>query len=429
MVFKDLFVYLYFYIFNEKLLNQSISKKLNFLIKFYNMKLNFIFSIFLTFSAVLSQAQRIDAENISFQILKEPVNAVDASNRNYSVTVNSPYNITKEDAIKEAKAKHQELVDNYDKSVEDAKAQHAEKLKEYEADVKKLNEKYRTESEQYNKLKTVEKIAMNAMPPVLRLPSRPQLNVPQKPVYSDPDLRNALIVDNKVLASQIMIDGYSRGGNYIDISVNMERTNFQDNAGKSFASQPTKLVVKQGGTVKIDKNLFSDFEEIASSPTNEINLSAHEKNYLQKVIARINDILAENYGFSKIVSTVKLESVKNKGEYDDLEKAHIYVTTNLKKIQAKPDYTPNKTAFENLNKGVEIWKTTLKKIDYNDKKALFNGKIAAYLYMNLIRLNLALGNKTEAEKYLNEMQEHLVDLKLSYDQNYELKALEQKIYN
>ncbi len=122
------------------------------------MKLNFIFSIFLTFSAVLSQAQRIDAENISFQILKEPVNAVDASNRNYSVTVNSPYNITKEDAIKEAKAKHQELVDNYDKSVEDAKAQHAEKLKEYEADVKKLNEKYRTESEQYNKLKTVEKM-------------------------------------------------------------------------------------------------------------------------------------------------------------------------------------------------------------------------------------------------------------------------------
>ncbi len=120
-----------------------------------------------------------------------------------------------------------------------------------------------------------------------------------------------------------MIDGYSRGGNYIDISVNMERTNFQDNAGKSFASQPTKLVVKQGGTVKIDKNLFSDFEEIASSPTNEINLGSHEKNYLQKVIARINDILAENYGFSKIVSTVKLESVKNKGEYDDLEKAHI----------------------------------------------------------------------------------------------------------
>ncbi|MBW8524171.1 hypothetical protein K0U91_02930 [Chryseobacterium chendengshani] len=393
------------------------------------MKLSFIFSIFLSCTAILGHAQRIDAENISFQLLKEPTNAVEAQNRNYSVTVNSPYNITKEDAIKEAKDKHQKNVDNYDQSVQDAKNQHAEKLKDYEADVKRLNEKYRTESEQYNKMKTVEKIAMNAMPPVLRLPSRPQMNIPQKPLYTEPDLRNALIVDNKVLASQISIDGFTRGGNYIDIAINMERTNFQDNAGKSFANQPTKLVVKQGGTVKIDKNLFSDFEEIASSPTNEINLSAHEKNYLQKVIAKINDILAENYGFSKIISTVKLESVKNKGEYDDLEKAHIYVTTNLKKMQAKPDYAPNKTAFENLNKGIDIWKATLKKIDYNDKKAIFNGKIATYLYLNLIRLNLALGNKTEAEKYLNEMQEHLVDLKLSFDQNYELKALEQKLYN
>jgi hypothetical protein len=393
------------------------------------MKLNFIFSIFLTCSAVLGQAQRIDSESTAFQLLKEPVNPVEAQNRIFSVTVSSPYNITKEDVVKEAKENFQKQVANYDQSIEDAKTEHTERLKDYEAEVKKLNEKYRTESEQYNKLKAVEKIAMNAGPPVLRLPSRPQLNIPQKPIYREPDLKNALIVDNKVLSSQINIDGFSRGGNYLDISINMERTNFQDNAGKTFANQPTKLVVKQNGTVKIDKALFSDFEEIASSPTNEIDLSAHEKSYLQKVINKINDILAENYGYAKINSTVKLETVKNKGEYDDLEKAYIYVTTNLKKMQAKPDYAPNKAAFENMNKGMDIWKETLKKVNYNDKKALYNGKIGTYLYMNLIRLNIALGNKAEAEKYLNEMQEHLVDLKLSFDQNYELKALEQKIYN
>lgn len=393
------------------------------------MKLNFIFSIFLSLTAILGKAQRIDSENISFQILKEPTNAIEAQNRNFSVVVNSPYNITKENVVTDAKANFQKKVDNHDQSVADAKLQHEERLKEYDLEVKKLQEKYKIESAEYNKLKTVEKIAMNATPPVLRIPSRPQLNVPQKPVYTEPDLRNALIVDNKVLASQINIDGFSRGGNYIEVSVNMERTNFQDNAGKSFANQPTKLVVKQNGVVKIDKTLFSDFEEIASSPTNEINLSVHEKNYLQKVINKINDILAENFAYSKIISTVKLENVKNKGDYDNLDKAYIYVTTNLKKMQAKPDYAPNKTAFENLNKGVEIWKSTLLKIDYNDKKAIYNSKIATYLYMNLIRLNLTLGNKAEAEKYLNEMQEHLVDLKLSWDQNNELKALELKIYN
>ncbi|WP_294208254.1 hypothetical protein [uncultured Chryseobacterium sp.] len=393
------------------------------------MKYNSILSVLFLSVATLGYAQRIDSEQVTFQLLKEPANPVDSQNRNFSVAVNSPYNMTKEDVIKEAKEKFQKQVDNYDQSVQDAKLQHEERLKDYEAEVKKLTEKYKTESEQYNKMKAVEKIAMNAMPPVLRLPSRPQLNVPQKPVYRDPDLRTALIVDNKVLASQVNIDGFSRGGNAIDISINMERTNFQDNAGKTFASQPTKLVVKQNGVVKIDKTLFSDFEEVASSPTNEINLSDHERAYLQKVMNKINEILADNFGYSKISSTVKLETVKNKGEYDDLEKASIYVTTNLKKLQARPDYTPNKAALENMDKGVALWKDALKKINYEDKKAAYNAKIAAYLYMNLIRLNLALGKKAEAEKYLNEMQEHLVDMKLSFDQNYELKGLEQKIYN
>ncbi len=393
------------------------------------MKYNSILSVLFLSVATLGYAQRIESEQVTFQLLKEPANPVDSQNRNFSVAVNSPYNMTKEDVIKESKEKFQKQVDNYDQSVQDAKLQHEERLKDYEAEVKKLTEKYKTESEQYNKMKAVEKIAMNAMPPVLRLPSRPQLNVPQKPVYRDPDLRTALIVDNKVLASQVNIDGFSRGGNAIDISINMERTNFQDNAGKTFASQPTKLVVKQNGVVKIDKTLFSDFEEVASSPTNEINLSDHERAYLQKVMNKINEILADNFGYSKISSTVKLETVKNKGEYDDLEKASIYVTTNLKKLQARPDYTPNKAALENMDKGVALWKDALKKINYEDKKAVYNAKIAAYLYMNLIRLNLALGKKAEAEKYLNEMQEHLVDMKISFDQNYELKGLEQKIYN
>ena len=393
------------------------------------MKYNFIFSVLLSCTSLAAYAQRIDAENIPFQILKEPTFKIESQNRNYSVLVNSPYNITKEDVVKDAKAKYQYDLDNYDKSVQDAKDQHQEKLKEYDAEVKKLQEKFKTESAEYNKLKTVEKIAMNAMPPVLRIPSRPTLNIPQKPIYQEPDLRNALIVDNKVLASQITIDGFTRGGNYLDIAVNMERTNFQDNAGKSFANQPTKVTVKENGAVKLEKNLFSEFEEIASSPTNEINLSSHEKNYLQKVVSKVNEVLAENYGYSKINTTVKLETVKNKGEYDDLEKAYIYVTTNLKKMQAKPDYEPNKVAFENMNKGIDIWKNTLTKINYDDKKAVLNGKIATYIYFNLIRLNLALGNKSVAEKYLNEMQDHLVDLKLSYDQNNELKILENKLYN
>ena len=86
-------------------------------------------------------------------------------------------------------------------------------------------------------------------------------------------------------------------------------------------------------------------------------------------------------------------------------------------------------AMTNMQKGIEIWKETLTKIAYKDKNADFNAKIAEFVYFNLIRLNIALGNKKEAEKYLNEFQENQIYMKLSYDDQNELKGLETSIYN
>ncbi len=394
----------------------------------YMKKLNLLFPVVL-FSVQSVFGQRIDKETISFQLLKEPVFTTDLANRNYTITVKSPYNITKDDVLRMSKEEYQNQVNNYQTNVETAKIEHQERLKDYEAEVKKLQEKFKLESAEYNKLSAVEKIAAVNGAPILRLPSRPVLNIPPMPVYRQPDLKDALIVDNKILASQMDVAGFSKGGNYLDVLVEMERTNFQDNQGKTFANQPVRIVGKQNGVVKLDKTYFSDFAEIASVPTNEINLNVHEKRYLQRTMDRTRNIINDNFGYQTINSSVTLETVKNKGDYDDLEKAYIYVTTNLKKLQAKSDYAPNKVAMENMQKGIEMWKTALGKVNYNDKKALYNQKIGEYLYFNLIRLNLALGNYTEAEKYLNELQEHLVDIKLSYDANLELKRLEEKIYN
>ena len=85
-------------------------------------------------------------------------------------------------------------------------------------------------------------------------------------------------------------------------------------------------------------------------------------------------------------------------------------------------------AMIGMQKGIDIWKETLTKIDYKDKKADFNNKIAEFVYLNLIRLHLALGKRTEAEKFLNEFQENQIYMKLSYDDENELKRLETLIY-
>lgn len=393
-----------------------------------NKKLLLSFLILHMFSLKLL-SQRIDKENINIKLLKEPLFPIEFKNRTYIVTLNSPYNISKEDVYRNSKMEYQKELDKYDEKIGLAKKEHQLKLVEYNEEVKRLKEKFQLESTEFNKQKTIDKIVSANGPPTLILPSRPELNVPWIPQYREPNLNDALIVDNKVLESQLKVSGFSKSGNYLEIQIDMPRTTFQDNAGKTFANQPTKITGKIDGITKLEKTYFTDFVEIASSPTNEINLDFHEKIFLDNVLLKINNIINDNFGYQAINTVVTIETVKNKGDYNDLEQAYIYVTTNLRKLQAQSDNPANKTAMENLNKGITLWTNALSKINYQDKKSVYNDKIARFIYFNLIRLNVALNKKAEAEKYLNELQEHLVDIKLGYDEKNELKKLENNIYN
>lgn len=89
----------------------------------------------------------------------------------------------------------------------------------------------------------------------------------------------------------------------------------------------------------------------------------------------------------------------------------------------------NQAALTGLQKGIDIWKNTIEKVDFKDKKADLNAKIGEMVYFNLIRIYLALDNKKEAEKWLNAMQENLIYIDLSYDGKNALKAIESQIYN
>ena len=144
-------------------------------------------------------------------------------------------------------------------------------------------------------------------------------------------------------------------------------------------------------------------------------------------MAFINQYLNDNYGFQSVAKTVKINYVKNKGKYDDLEKANLYVTTNLRKLQ--PELSEmNDVAYANMKKGTDIWQQTLAKVDYKNSNADFNAKIAKFIYFNLMRLYVALEKKKEAELYLNQFQENLIYMDLSYDEKSELKSLEKEIY-
>jgi hypothetical protein len=375
-------------------------------------------------------SQNISSENVDFLILKQPKETIEVANRLLKVTVTSPYNVTADDVIKQSKADHQAALDNYATVLANSEKEFEQKLRDYDEEVAQAKEKFELESAEFKKLSMLERLSMTEQGknPKLVNPTKPVYVKPSPPVYREPNLNDHIIVNNDVLSSQINVEGFTKEGNYLDVMIDIRAVQFQDNAGQTFANQPTKLVVKVNGAEKINAKFFEEFKFVSSSPSNNINKSLEEKNHLNKVVAFLNQYLNDNYGFQSIKKTVKLDKVKNKGEYDDLEKAHIYVTTNLKKLQpSEPERTA--AAVAGMQKGIDIWLETLKKVEFKkDSKSAFNAKIGEYIYFNLIRLNLAMNRKAEAEKYLNELQENLVGIKLSYDEQNELKALESEIY-
>ncbi len=376
-----------------------------------------------------NQAQNISAENVEYQILKSPKTQIDVANRKFKVTVTSPYNLTADDVIVQSKKDFDAELKNYDKVVANSEAEYKQKLSNYDAEVATAKAKFELESAEFKKLSMLERLTMTEQGknPKLVTPTKPEYYKPLKPEYRDPNLNDYIIVNNSVLATQVNINGFSRDGNYVDVLLDIQKLKFQDNAGQTYANQPTKLIVKVNGAEKVNTTFFQEFKFVSSSPSNNINKPLTEKNFLNEVIATVNQYLNDNFGYQVQKANVKLLSVKNKGKYDDLEKADIYVTTNLRKLNPENDAMSN-AAMAGMQKGIDIWKATLTKVDYKDKKADFNSKIAEMVYFNLIRLSLAMNNKTEAEKYLNEMQENMIYMKLSYDDETALKQIENQIY-
>ena len=389
-----------------------------------------LLSLFVLAAVSSVNAQSVSDQMVDFQMLKAPKNPIDVTSRQLKVTVTSPYSLKTEDVIAQSKVDFQNALKNYNQSVADSEKEFQQKLVDYNQEVAKAKEKFELESAEFKKLSMLERLTMTdqGKNPHLVTPTKPVYYKLQPPVYREPNLNDYIIVDNNVLASQVTIAGFSREGSYVDVNLDIQKLNFQDNAGQTFANQPTKLVVKVNGVEKINTSFFKDFAFISSAPSNNINKPLEEKNHLNKVMAFVNQYLNDNFGYQSMVGKVKLQSVKNKGKYDDLEKADIYVTTNLRKLNPQnPEMTA--VAMTNMQKGIDIWKETLTKIAYKDKNSDFNAKIAEFVYFNLIRLNIALGKKTEAEKYLNEFQENQIYMKLSYDDQNELKGLETSIYN
>ena len=124
-----------------------------------------------------------------------------------------------------------------------------------------------------------------------------------------------------------------------------------------------------------------------------------------------------------------IEYPKNKDrEYDALENAKIKALSAYRKLKKDATTETRERAKSELEAVREVWKAELAKIDYNDKKAVMNKDVAKMIFFNLMRVDISLKDKAQAEETLAAMQEKRIDLDLSYDEKNTFTRLEEQVY-
>lgn len=390
-------------------------------------KLLFLLAITLT-SHVF--AQRIQEEKITYFDIIKPKEQLDASIKNYSVVVNIPYTMTAEDAKAQSLADFETEKANYQNLLEQSKKDYQDKLDNYDAEVEQAKENYDAEMKDFKELSLLERLALTdqGKKPKLKTPSRPQYVEPAEPKYREPNLADYLIFDRDALGDNITLNGFEKGEGVMFI-IDMQKMEFQENAGQTFFKQPAKLTVLSNGLSIGEKAFGEESKFLTSSSTNTINLNRYEKENVLKTLKTIESYMNSTYGYTPTKKTITIRYPKNrKREYDQLEKAKITAISAFRKMTKNASQDRRAIAIKDLEKAENIWNEALKKVNYSDKKALYNATVAKSIYFNMLSIQTQLGQKEKAEATLTQMQDQLIELNLNYNEENRLEKLETQIY-
>jgi hypothetical protein len=380
------------------------------------MKKSLLF-LMLSFSAA-SFSQNVEEEKVQFESVRLPLKPI-AGLEGYTFTVETPYKANNDELIAESKVKFDLEVANYPNTVKESEIKFEQSLVQYEEDVVKARENYKLQADEYDKLSAVEKIALNAKSPVLRLPSKPNYYKPTMPVYTAPNTSTIITFDPEVLAgSYLKLAGYSKSAQGKVLVGKVVLNDFQgenpitrfdekkvyNSTTKAYDvkktyyyitkySRPTYLKLQLGNEILfegiLEESLIQDSTRTSTQP-NMINI---EKESVRQSIAMANDFINSNYGYSQITRNIEVEYVKNKkGDYDDLESAKDLALSSYK-------YFDGGKKTEGLLKAIEIWERVYQESDLESNKARIDKKVTTSILINLVNACLYTENPVDADTY------------------------------
>ena len=388
-------------------------RNLNFMKKNKLVALMFVMS-----SVVTVSAQKIEDVVLKYEYIQQPLNPLEGL-ESYNFTVQTPYPENNDALMAQAELEFQERLAAYPAEVEEAKRIHGERVVNYDDEVALAQENFKLETEGFDKLSGLEKLALEEGRPKLRMPSKPgPFRAPNEPYYIEPNTSTSIVFKPSVLAdTYLKVDGFEKGTtNALTGSVVMEAfdagqperkesTNRVYNATtKKYVDQktysfdtavrrPTRLALEFNGQ-SIYNDIFEGTGEYStiSTPTSP-NMFQLEKDNVSDILNSIREFINLHYGFVRVPSTLTVRSPKNKGDFDDLENA-----AKLGKRGINPMGSSDGVA--ELTEAINIWETVLGESDVNDKKARINGKVTESIYQNLIEAAIFKEDFVRAQDFL-----------------------------
>lgn len=395
------------------------------------MKKNILIIVFFL-SIGLVNAQNIQNISVSFTQTLFPKKTLPANVKNYNVTVTTPYLKDDSSFRKIAEEKYQKDLNDFPNVIIASEKNYTDViLVDYAKKVAEAKDIFKLESDQFNKMSTLEKLALIDKKPVLRIPEKPYYYAPQPPRVESINVGDVIIYNPETLAkSYIKLNGFGDGTDGIQIKIDFKGfeyvepfatlvnvENYNPQTKEKFYTKQTQFVTKYRHPtmlqVSVDgKNLSSGiFQETSefqikttSSKPTRIYIERQE---IETIMANINNYLNDQYGYTKLNRYAVLYSVKNrKGEYDDVEKARDFAISGYK------NYTEHQEdAVKDITNAIAIWEKTITEVNYDDSKARIDEKVGTALLKNLIFATIMTNEFSKANKYLTDFKL----LRLSYD--------------
>ncbi len=380
----------------------------------------------------LANAQTIQSVPLAFTQTLFPKKVLPDNVKTYSCTITTPY--LKDDSTfrKIAEEKYQQDLKNYPQKLKEAQKYYDEvTLKDYDKSVSLAKEKYKLESDEFNKMSKLEKFALMDKRPELTLPQKPTFVYPPQPQVESINTNEIIILDPEVLAKNyINISGFAEGAGGMRIKIDFKPfewiepvasivnvENYNPATREKFITKQTQYITKYRLPTHLEIKLNNEIlksgvygetgaYEVLTTNSKPNRLSI-ERPLTEKTLGYINNYLNETYGYPKVTRNVVLFYVKNKkGEYDDVEKAKDFATSGYK------NYTANtEEAVKDIDNAIAIWEKIISEVNYDDSKARIDEKVGTAILKNLIFASVVTYNFEKAEKYMADFKK----LRLSYE--------------